>query len=180
MGHFVELVMELLFGLAKSTPEKMPEIDYVDHFLIRHPFEKTFARICFGLIMIVVFSVLWVVIKEETRYLFAAFVVLNIMLLFLSLYTFSFRCYVNEEKISRTFFLIFKKEMKWQDILCVRVVERTDEKAVIVALYDQTGKCVMDFDSDMDNVWYMVKMAEHKAICIRHEKDLSIRQLAHL
>jgi len=32
----------------------------------------------------------------------------------------------------------------------------------------------------MENVWYIVKMAEHKSINIKYEKDLSIKQLSHL
>lgn len=180
MGHFVELMLELLFGLAKGSPEKMPEIGYLDRFVIRHPFKKTMARVCACLCVIAVFSVLWVLIKQETRYLFVMFALLGVILLFLSLFAGSFRCEVNEAQLSRTFFWIFKKQLKWQDVLCVRVVEQTNEKTVIIALYDRTGKCVMDFHTDMENVWYIVKMAERKAICIRHEKDLSVKQLDRL
>ena len=62
----------------------------------------------------------------------------------------------------------------------MRVVEETNEKNVIIALYDQTSKCVIDFNTDIENVWYIVKMAERKSINIKHEKDLSIKQLLHL
>lgn len=180
MGHFVELVMELLFGIAKSSPEKLPEIEYIDHFTVIHPRRKTIARICASLILIGIFSLLWIFIKHETRYLFAIFVGLGIILLALSLFAFSFRCHINDAEILRSLFLIFKKEIKWHDILCVRVVEQTNEKSVIIALYDQTGKCVIDFNTEMENTWYIVKMAEYKEIDIRNEKDLSIKQLAHL
>ena len=62
----------------------------------------------------------------------------------------------------------------------MRVVEQTNEKSVIIALYNQTGKCVIDFNTDMENAWYIVKMAEQKEIEIKNEKDLTIKQLAHL
>ena len=35
MGHFVELVLELLFGLAKDAPDKKPEIEYIDYFIVK-------------------------------------------------------------------------------------------------------------------------------------------------
>lgn len=164
MEHFVELVLELLFGIAKDTPDKKPEIEYLDHFVVKHPRKKTIARICATLIIIAVFSFLWIFIKHETRYLFAIFVGLGIILFALSLYAFSFRCDIDDTKISRSFFRLFKKEIKWQDVFCVRVVEQKDEKDVIIALYDQRGRCVIDFSTDMENAWYVVKMAEQKGI----------------
>ena len=45
MGHFVELVLEFLFGLAKDSPDKMPSVNYIDSFVIRHPRKKTLVRI---------------------------------------------------------------------------------------------------------------------------------------
>ena len=35
-------------------------------------------------------------------------------------------------------------------------------------------------NTDMDNVWYVVKMAESKSITVKHEKDLSLKQISHL
>jgi hypothetical protein len=178
--HFVEFVLELLFGLAKDIPDKKPEMEYIDHFIVKHPRRKTVSRICATLIIVVVFSFLWILIKHETRYLFAIFVGLGIMLFALSLFAFSFKCDIDDTEISRSSFWLFQKKIKWQDILCVRVVEQTNEKSVIIALYNQTGKCVIDFNTDMENVWYIVKMAEQKEIEIRNEKDLTLKQLAHL
>ena len=180
MEHFVEFVLELLFGLAKDIPDKKPEMEYIDHFIVKHPRRKTVSRIFATLIIVVVFSFLWILIKHETRYLFAIFVGLGIMLFALSLFAFSFKCDIDDIEISRSSFWLFQKKIKWQDILCVRVVEQTNEKGVIIALYNQTGKCVIDFNTGMENVWYIVKMAEQKEIEIRNEKDLTLKQLAHL
>ena len=90
MEHFVEFVLELLFGLAKDIPDKKPEMEYIDHFIVKHPRRKTVSRIFATLIIVVVFSFLWILIKHETRYLFAIFVGLGIMLFALSLFAFSF------------------------------------------------------------------------------------------
>ena len=43
MGHFVELVLEFLFGLSNDSPDKMPSVNYIDSFVIRHPRKKTLA-----------------------------------------------------------------------------------------------------------------------------------------
>ena len=180
MGYFVELVLELLFGLVKDSPDKMPSVCYIDNFVIRHSRKKILVRICATLVSIGVFSMLWLLVKNEARYLFVMFAVLGFILLALSVFSFSFECYVNDVVISRNILWISKKKIQWQDIQCVRVVEQTNDKAVIIALYDQTGKCVIDFNTDMENSWYIVKMAEHKSINIKHEKDLSIKQLSHL
>ena len=180
MEHLVELIFELLFGIAKDTPDKKPEIEYVDHFIVKHPRKKTIARICATFIIIAVFSFLWIFIKHETRILFAVFVGFGIILFALSFYAFSFKCDIDDTKISRSFFGLFQKKTNWQDIICVRVVEQTNEKSVIIALYNQTGKCVIDFNTDMENAWYVVKMAEQKRIELKNEKDLTLKQLSHL
>ena len=159
----------------------MPEIAYMDTFLVKHPAKKMLARICATLVLIGVFAVLWIFVKhKETRYIFALFVILGTFLLLLLTILYSFRCVVNEEHLYRTYWGMFGKECKWSDVICVRTVEQKKEKAVIIALYNRTGKCVMDFTTDMQNAWYLVKMAEHKGIEIREEADLTLRQLRRL
>lgn len=180
MKHLIELILELLFGIIKDSPEKMPEIEFKEHFIIKYNSKKTIARICASLIVIIIFSSLWFLIKYETRILFAIFVFLGTVLLALSVYTFSFVCYVSDKEISRKFLLIFSKKIKWNDIQCVRVVEQSNEKTVTIALYNQIGKCIIDFNTDMENAWYVIKMAEHLSIFIKYDKDLSIKQLARL
>ena len=51
---------------------------------------------------------------------------------------------------------------------------------MIIAIYNEEGKCVIDVNTDMDNAWYVVKMAEVKGITIKGEKDLSLKQISHL
>ena len=47
-------------------------------------------------------------------------------------------------------------------------------------LAHEEGKCVIDLSTDMENVWYIVKMAEVKNITVKHEKNLSLKQISHL
>lgn len=179
MEHFVELILELLFGIGKHSPEQMPDIEFKEHFTVRYKRKQTIAKICASLFVIIIFSLLWFVIKHETRILFAVFVFLGAIIFALSIYTFSFVCRINDHEISRRFLLIFSKKIKWCNVQCVRVVEKSNEKAIIIAIYNQIGKCVIDFNTDMENAWYIVKMAEHLSIEIKYDKDLSIKQLTH-
>lgn len=106
--------------------------------------------------------------------------ILFAILFALSIYAISFKCYINDNEIVRTYLCIFKNKVKWNDIQCIRVVENTNEKHQIIALYNQNGKCILDFNTDMDNAWYLLKTSEHLSIQIKYEKDLSLKQLAHL
>lgn len=181
MGHFFEFVTELLFGLARHSPDEMPnDITYKSDFIVKHPTKKNLARIFASLLIIVVFLLLWLIIKHETRYLFAIFVVLGCVLLVLSLVSFSFRCVVTETFLESSYWGLSKKYIPWRNIQCVRIIEKTDEKSVMIALYNKNGKCVIDINTDMENAWYVVKMTEEKSIIIKREKDLSLKQTSRL
>ncbi|MBQ8683792.1 MAG: hypothetical protein IJ518_04690 [Clostridia bacterium] len=184
MEHCIEFVMELLFGFAKETPDKMPDdITYEPNFIVKHPTKKKVATIVATLIMIIVFSLLWIFFKHDisgTGVLFAILTVLGFVLLVVLLISFSFSCVVTENSLNSSYGGLFKKKLQWGNVHCIRVVEKTDEKSVIIAIYDESGKCIIDLNTDMNNAWHVVKMAEEKNITIHNEKDLSIKQIAHL
>ena len=182
MEHFFELIAELLFGLAKNKPDKMPDdISYNSNFIVKYPAKKTIAQIVATLVIITVFALLLIIVEDvDTQILYVIFIILSGALLILSLIAFSFRCYVTEEHIKKNCWGLFSKHIEWDNVSCIRVVEQTDEKSVIVAIYNKDGKCVIDLNTDMDNVWYVVKMAESKSITVKHEKDLSLKQISHL
>ena len=180
MGFFAELILEILLECAKSTPEKMPDIDYKPSFNVCCNRKKSIIEIAVSFIIVTVFSILWIFIKHETRYLFLVFIVLGAMLLILSVISFSYKCSFDDKTIVKSFAGCFKKTILWEDIICVRKVENTDEKHVIIALYGKDGKCAVDLTSDMQNAWYAVKMAEHLGIEIKEERDLTLKKLAKL
>ena len=171
MNFFIELVAEALFGSVKESPEEMPEIEYKDHFLIQHPRKKAFAHICASLIWVAVFAVLWTLFEHETRYLMLIFAVLGAFISIFAVEAFSYKCSVDDIEILQTSFWFFKKKVQWSDVSCVRVLEKSGEKTVIIALYNTNGKFMMDFIAEMENAWYVVKMAEQKEIEIKKVRD---------
>ena len=80
------------------------------------------------------------------------------------MFLFSIKYDVDNEKIAKTTLLFFKKQILWNEISCVRIIEKDDDSNVIIALYNNDKKCVLDFLSEMENVWHIVKMAEFKNI----------------
>ena len=85
MGHIVELITELLFGLAKNKPDKMPDnIYYNPCFTVSHPVKKTIARIVATLIIIAVFALLLIIVDADTQILYVIFIILFGVLLILN------------------------------------------------------------------------------------------------
>ena len=142
MEYFIEGVLELLFSLVKTKPEKKPD--------------------------------------NDTRILFYIFVALFFILFLLYLFLFSIRYDVTTEQIQETSCFFLRKAIKWNDISCVRTIEKEDDSNLIIALYNRNGNCVADISTDMKNAWYIVAMAEHKNIEIREEKKLTIKQIKKL
>ena len=101
-------------------------------------------------------------------------------MLALTLFLSSIRCTVSEEYLQKSYLGSFSKRVEWKNVPCLKVVERTDNKEVIIAVYNENGKCVIDLDSEMDNAWHVVKMAEAKNIEVKYEKDLSLKQISQL
>lgn len=171
MEFFIEFVAEALFGSAKESPEEMPEIEYKEHFVVRHPRKKTLAHICGSLIWVAVFAALWILIEHETRYLMLIFAIFGAFLSIFAAEAFSYRCSVDETEILQTSFWVFKKKVQWSDVSYVRVLEKTGDKTVIIALYNASGKFMIDFLTGMENAWHVVKMAEQKGIEIKKVRD---------
>ena len=65
---------------------------------------------------------------------------------------------------------MLKKSISWGDVICVRKCETTDEKSVWIVLYNTEKKRILDISTEMENAWYIVKMAEYKNIEIKKER----------
>lgn len=180
MQHFIEGILELIFGLAKDTPESMPEIEYKNAFLVKSTKKKMIMRIVASLIFAILFSIGCLFVDLDTRILFFVFIVLLAVIALFSTDALSFRCFVNEQNLTVSSFFMFKRSISWEDIICVRKCETTNEKSVWIVLYDKDKKRVLDISTEMENAWYVIKMAENKSIEIREEKDLTTKQMRHL
>ena len=180
MQHFIEGILELIFGLAKDTPESMPEIEYKNSFVVKNTNKKMVMRMIASLLVAIVFGIGCLFVNLDTRILFFVFIVLFAFIALFSIDALSFRCFVNEQNVTASSFFMFKKSISWEDIICVRKCETTEEKSVWIVLYGKDKKRVLDISTEMENAWYIVKMAEFKNIEIREEKDLTIKQMRHI
>ncbi len=178
--HFIEAVAELLFGFVKSKPDKRPTIELKNRFVISY--DKTTSIILLLLLFLAgtAFLVFSFVTDKDTKILFIIFSGLFFLVFFLFSFVFSFKYYVTPETIQKTVLFAFKKIILWEDIICVRIIEKSDEREVTIALYNKDKKCVSDIGTNMENAWRIVDMAEYKNIEIRKEKDLTIEQIQKL
>ena len=159
----------------------MPDIVYAERFTVKYPRERIMTRITVASVATAVFALLWLCIEGATRYLFTIFTVLSAILLLLFLFCLSFECSVTDSMIRYAYCgFLFKKEILWDSVRCVRIVERNHEKDVSIILYDRCGQETVDFHSEMENAWFIVKAAEHRGIEIRKERDLSLKELRRL
>ena len=180
MEHFIEGILEMIFGLAKDTPESMPEFEYKDSFVVKNAGRKIVMRIIASLFVAIVFSVGSLFVDPDTRILFFVFIILLAFIIFLSIDALSFRCVVNEQTLSLSSLFAVKRNFYWEDIICVRKCENTSDKSVWIALYGRDKKRVLDVSTEMENAWYIVKMAQYKNIEVREEKDLTLKQMRYL
>ena len=181
MEHLIEGVLELLFSFSKDKPDKMPsEVEYKQNFVVKSSRPAILVRIIASLVLFLVFALLWIVIKGEVRALFVMLTILSGIVLLLCLFSASFKCRVTQDLLKSSYWCFLKKELLWSDVKCVRVIEKTDEKDVIIAIYNSDGKCVIDFGSEMDNAWCVVKMAQEKNVLVENKKDLTLKQISHL
>lgn len=180
MEHFIEGILELIFGLTKDTPESMPEIEYKNSFVIKNTTKKMIMRIIASLIVVIAFSIGFLFVDLDTRILFLVFIILFAFIILLFIDSLLFKCIVKEQTLSVFSLFHMKKILFWKDIICVRKCETTNEKSVIIALYNKEKKCVLDVSTEMENAWYIIKMAEYKNIEVREEKDLTVKQMRHL
>ena len=177
MEHFAELLLEFLFSLHKDTPEHIPvELEYSQKFSVRYP--------SYGIL--VVLSVLMIGASVTLAFIgngieFALLLAIPAFAcLCIYVYQITVRIDVNEVCIEERTLLLFRKRIPWESVKCIRLIENDNEKNVIIALYRHDGKHLTDYSSDMLNFWLVFKMAEHKEIEIRKEKNLSIKEIMHL
>lgn len=180
MDFFAQVVFEIFCeftsGLIKSKPKQMPnDVEYNEEFSVYYSKLLTFIVLTFFGLAFVGFLLLGHFINDnDAEYIMYIIAACFLILFLISSFLFSIKCYFTTEKIVKTTLFIFKKEILWQDIILLRIIEKTDNTNVTLALYNKNKKCVYTVESNYKNAWLLVKMVEHKQIKIKKEKDLSI------
>ncbi len=180
MEHFIELTLELLFSFARKKQKKCPNIELNNEFTVSYNKIASIIILSVLFLAATLFFALSFFINNDTRILFYIFFALLLLVFLLFFYLFSVKYYVTHEKIQKIQFFFFKKEILWNDIICIRTIENDNDSNIIIALYNFDKICVSDISTDMDNAWYIIKMAEFKNIEIREEKNLTLKQIKKL
>ena len=180
MEFLIEGVLELLFSLVKRKPEKRPELELKNEFTVCYNKASSIVILSILFLVSALFFVLSFFVDRDTKVMFYIFSSISLLTFFLFLFLFSITCRVNSVRIQKITLFFFKREIMWSDIICVRAIEKDDEKNILIALYAKDKKCVLDVTTDMKNAWYIVKMAESKNIEVREEKDLTLKQISRL
>lgn len=153
-----------------GTPESISELEYKDSFAVKFPTKKTVFWTVVAAIFALAFSLLAVFVRNDARFIFIVFALLSAGLLLIYLVELSYKCRVDETALCESYCGRLKKKILWENIIAVKRVEKKSGKTVNVALYDQSRKRVAEFDTNMQNAWYVLKMAERKNIKIVTEK----------
>ena len=178
IGSIVEICLELC---GKTKPDTIPDIEYKKEFVVKYTGVRIFIKSLVSIMLIIISAVCFAVTygDKETGPIFLIFSVLGIVTLLPAVYAMLYKCIIDEENLicCKNF---KRKKYEWRCILCIRKIATKNQHALTIALYDKSGKCIFDCDTDMENAWCIIKMADKKGIEIREEKDLSIKQINHL
>ncbi len=180
MEHFIEGFLELLFSFAKSKPKKRPTLEQKNDFVVHYNKVASIISLPPSFLAGTAFLGFSFIMDNDTKVLFIIFSVLFFLTFFLFSFLFSIKYYINKKEIVKQTLFFFKKTILWEDIICLRIIEKTDESEVTIALYGKDKKLALDVSSQMENAWYLVNMAETKQIEVKKEKDLSLKQLSKL
>ena len=176
-----EGLLEGLFGCLKAKPQKRPEIKEAQEEFTVHPRKKR-KNVVLSLYVFftALFLFLSLLVDRDTAILFYVFSGLTFTLFVLVLFIHSNHYDVTGDRIEQTRLFLAPKEILWQDVICVRIINQEDDDDILIALYRQDGSLAIDVSAKFENAWQLVKMAEDKGIEIREEKDLSLKQIKHL
>ncbi len=109
--------------------------------------------------------------EDKIDIAFAIFLyALATFLLFGFLYLISYRCTVDEEKIVKRVFWLFKKEILWSKVKYKRVKHRSAIEGKSIVLYDERKKRLIDFDPVEVGYTNMELMITRKKIPSRHKR----------
>ncbi len=173
MEELIEAALEFVFSLFGVKHAEMPEVDYKDSFIIKYSTKRLVIQTCVISLFIVAFIVVFILMQDDTRFLFIIFSVCLLILLIINVINLLYRCMVNEEGFKISYCGRLSRYVSWQEVLCVLIKQKNERIEVDIEVLDCNGRCIFDFSSNMQNAWYAVKMAEDKGLEVRHESTNS-------
>ena len=96
--------------------------------------------------------------------------VLSTLLLLCFLYSLSYRCTVDENKMIRVELWIFKKEIAWNRVKYKKTKRVSEYENGALILYDERGKRLIDFVSEQSGFKNMERLTKRKCIQTLHKK----------
>ena len=177
LGELVGGILEIFFEPKQKT-DTMPDGEELsDCFTVRQAWRETIFLFLLS-VGILCGALFGLVLPRRELTLGICFSVLGLVLLVSSLLYGSVWYKVDRCTIVRKF-LFCRKTVYWRDVTCAKILEKSGEKDVILALYSGE-RLVMDICSPMKNFWKIVKLAESRGLTVQREAYVSIRKMKHL
>ncbi len=181
MDDLFEFILELI-GVVVDAKHKHAPISenepYCPAFVIRYKAKH-----------LLLYAVLWVVIfvigaalsyLEDVNSFWFMLVFLLCIGLLAFLYSAGNNCAVDERRLRRRRMFIFGKTVAWDDVICLRVIENTQNRSTTLALYGRDKKCCLQLSTPMIRLGLLIKMAEYRGVEIRRETNLTVNQMRRL
>jgi len=170
MKKFLYKILEALFDISKEGPDECPDLEYKNSFTLKYYPKKVALKFIGSALLIGFFATVWFIANPNSQLIFAILIVLSVIIIILTLHSFCYRCVITEESLKRIVFFVMRKTVYWSNVSSIKKFEHQGEKAVRFEIYNKTARCVLTFNSSMENAWYIIKMAEEKGIPIKQDK----------
>lgn len=177
MEYVIEFFAELAGALFfKQKPEEMPDdVELQEQFTVT-PYRR--SAVVYYLTGAVLGAVTVLAYIGNGIGFACLFGIPALLLLVLGplLYARKYEVDVKTITVTRCFF--FKKTVEWNQVTCVKQLEKSDNSSVTLALFFN-DRLAIDFVSPMKNFWQVRKLAEHLGYEIIIERDAPLKKYTH-
>ena len=162
MWHTGRAAAELWESIMREKAREGENDIKTSNFIVRYSkaYKNSFAALT---VLIALIGVLIQFIGESAD-VAIVFYVLSTLLLLCLLYSLSYSCTVDEKKMIRVEFWIFKKEIAWNCIKYKKTKRVNDYENGSLILYDEGGKRLIDFVSEQSGFRNMERLVKRKNI----------------
>ena len=174
MDLLIEFVLDLICAITgRREPDKMPsDLEYVESFTVK-PYPKNIILYLLGVAVMLAVGLI-AYFDGETVFGYV-FIVASTLLLLGCLFFEMDRYEIDSVRIVRHR-LLSVKEIPWSEVREVRLIEKSYDSSVTIALYGE-DRLLVDFVSPMKGFWQIQRTAEHLGFDIVREKDTPISKI---